>query len=139
MNKKNGMYVIILLLLVGTSFILGVKYQEGKIQIKPFAQLDRMQRGMGEPNISSRNRMGFRPISGKIIALDEKSFTVKLEDESSKIILFSAKTNIIKAEEASKSAVKIGERVMVMGTANADGSVTAQNIQLHAPLQPRMQ
>jgi len=59
------------------------------------------------------------------------TITVKLEDGSSKIILLSEKTSINKASEGSITDLTAGEKVAVFGTTNADGSVTAQNIQIN--------
>ena len=87
--------------------------------------------GQGIGSTRNGNRMGFRPVSGEVISSDDASFTVKLQDGSSKIVLYSSKSTINKASEATKSDVVPGEKVMVMGTENADGSITAQNIQLN--------
>lgn len=57
-----------------------------------------------------------------------------MQDGSSKIVLFSDKTEINKAAEATKEDLKVGEKVAVFGTENSDGSVTAQNIQLNPQL-----
>ena len=74
--------------------------------------------------------MGFRPIMGEVLSQDDKSFTVKMPDGGSKIILFSEKTTLHKANDATKSDLKAGEQVSVFGTENPDGSLTAQNIQI---------
>ena len=76
-----------------------------------------------------QNRSGFRPVAEEIIGSD--SITVKLQDGSSKIVLLSEKTEINKADQAKKDELTVGERVAVFGQENADGSVTAQNIQLN--------
>jgi hypothetical protein len=68
---------------------------------------------------------------GEIISSDDKSITVKLQDDSSKIILINAKTFINKAQTVDKTELKVGEKVSVFGAENTDGSVTAQNVQLN--------
>ncbi|MBP6994291.1 hypothetical protein KBB12_03550 [Candidatus Woesebacteria bacterium] len=73
----------------------------------------------------------FRPVSGDIIESSTDSITVKLTDGSSKIVLFSDTTNINKAQAATPADLQVGEKVMVTGQDNSDGSVTAQNIQLN--------
>ena len=70
-------------------------------------------------------RTGGNMISGSIIAADESSITVKTTDGSSKIILVSDSTSISKTEDAAQSDLITGEDVMVTGTSNDDGSVTA--------------
>jgi len=54
-----------------------------------------------------------------------------LQDGSSRIVIVSETTQINKAEQATKTDLKIGEKVAVFGQENSDGSVTAQNIQLN--------
>ncbi|MDP2860713.1 MAG: DUF5666 domain-containing protein [bacterium] len=70
------------------------------------------------------------PVSGEIIGRDDKSITVKLQDGTSRIVMFSDNTPINKASEGTKEDLKVGEKVTVFGTENSDKSVTAQNIQL---------
>lgn len=123
--------MILLIIVVGVgSFFGGVKYQESR---RPnFArQLGAPAgfRGGNQDNAGGRNN--FRPVSGEIIASDDKSITVKLADGSSKIVLLSDKTTISKSDTAAKTDLKTGEKVAVFGTANSDGSVTAQSIQLN--------
>lgn len=54
-----------------------------------------------------------------------------LKRGSSKIVVLSDKTLINKAEQATKSDLKTGEKVAVFGSSNSNGSVTAQSIQLN--------
>ncbi len=120
--KKYWIITIVLLLVVGGgAFFGGMKYQQGK-----------------RPNFGAANRgqfqgarSGFRPVSGEIVSTDSNSITVKLQDNSSKIVLFNDKTQINKASQATKDDLKTGDKVAVFGQANPDGSVTAQNIQLN--------
>lgn len=79
----------------------------------------------------SRQQQGFRPVAGEILKQDEKSITVKLNNGGSKIVLVTDKTEINKASQATKTDLKIEEKVSLFGTENTDGSVTAQNIQLN--------
>ncbi len=69
-------------------------------------------------------------INGEIIKKDDKSITVKANDNSSKIIYFSASTTISKFAEGSKNDLQIGDNIMANGTSNSDGSVVAQMIQM---------
>jgi len=120
--KNNIVLTIVLILLaLGAGFFGGIKYQQSK---RPAFT----RGGIGQ---SQGNRMGFRPVNGEIINADSKSITVKLADGGSRIILLSDKTTINKANQATKSDLKTGEKVAVFGTENSDGSVTAQNIQLN--------
>lgn len=118
MNNKNLIITILISALVaGGAFYGGIKYQQS-------------QRGQQNRNFQNMPRNNFRPVNGEIIAVDDKSITVKMPDGSSKIVILSAKTVINKATTAPISELKSGAKVMVTGTTNTDGSVTAENIRL---------
>lgn len=132
--KNNNILIIIVvaILMAGSGFFAGMKYQQSKQPAftRQFnGQFDIRQ---GTRNGQSQgNRQSFRPVNGEIISADEKSITVKMQDGGSRIVLFSEKTEINKAESGTKEDLKVGETVAVFGTENSDGSVTAQNIQLN--------
>ncbi len=135
--KQNTIILVVLVALVAgaAGFVGGVQYQ--KRQRATFFGPTRDGQGraamMGTGNRGDlpAGRQGFRPVAGEIIKADDTSITVKLSDGSSKIVLVSGSTSINKAEQADKEALKEGETVVVFGTENADGSVTAATIQLN--------
>lgn len=128
---KNNIVWIILIVVVGAgAFFGGMKYQQSK-RTSQFAGANGIQgRAQGQRQ-GVGNRIGFQPVNGDIISSDAQSITVKLADGSSKIVLFSDKTQINKAAIATKTDLVTGEKVAVFGTNNTDGSVTAQSIQLN--------
>jgi hypothetical protein len=138
--KNNAIVTILVAALVGGGgFYAGMKYQASKQQTGFFTQGGNFA-GRSGGNGAGGARQGFtgrggaagmRPVSGEILSSDDKSMTVKLPDGSTKIVLFSDSTPINKAAAGTKTDLKTGERVAVFGTANSDGSVTAQNIQLN--------
>jgi len=121
--------VAILLVLVGSgAFFAGTKYQQSKTpQIGARGQFGNGQTG------NNRQGAGMRggAVIGEIQSLDSNTLTVKTQDGGSKIVILSDLTKINKAAEATKSDLTTGQTVSIFGTANADGSVTAQNIQLN--------
>lgn len=78
---------------------------------------------------------GSRPVSGEIIAIDDKSMTIKLQNDTSKIVLFDSGIIINKMTTGSATDLKVGEKVAAFGKENTDGSMTAQNVQLNPQFQ----
>lgn len=114
------------------SFYGGMKYQQTTTPAfsgQPGQGFGMRQNMNGETPTGSTGMM--RPIAGEIISADANSITVETEDGSSKIVIISSKTNINKAETVTVEELKKGTTVSVFGSANEDGSVTAQNIQLN--------
>jgi hypothetical protein len=140
-NNNSLVTTIVVAALVGAgAFYAGMKYQETK---QPsFARggangltVRNGQGGATGPGgANARGRFGGGQILGDILSQDATSITVKLQDGSSKIVLFNDKTTVNKAEAATTADLKSGEKVAVFGQANNDGSVTATNIQLN-PIQ----
>jgi hypothetical protein len=132
MNKNTAVTVALVLLVGVGGFYGGMTYQKSQSPANGFAQYGgRMGQGgpAGGPGGMGRNGFG-RPVAGQIIEKDASSITVKMQDGSTKIVLLSNSTTINKATKAIKDDLKKGENVMVVGTTNSDGSVTANNINL---------
>ena len=132
--KNNAVLVGIIAIIIGLGggFFIGKSYQAGQAS----GNLSQFQNGQRTANLTSgQARMGGRQTIGEIISQDDKSITVKLSDGSTKIILLSDKTSIVEATAASTTALAVGKTIGVFGTTNADGSVTAQNIQLNPIMQ----
>jgi len=131
---KNGLIIVLVILIfvgVGGGFFVGMKYQQR--QVPTAGQFGtRAGRFGGAGATSGQNSM--RPIAGQILSADSASITVKLADGSSKIVLISDKTTINKTSPAAMTDLKVGENVAAFGTANSDGSVTAQTISLNPTL-----
>lgn len=135
---KNSLIItiVIVALVVGVGgFFAGMKYQESKNPAGRFGNFQGTRNGSprfaGEAGNFGQRAQGIRLVNGEIIGSDDKSITVKLQDGSSKIILLTDTTTFSKSAEGSKSDLKTGEKVVVIGSENSDGSVTAQNVQLN--------
>ena len=130
-NKKTAVIVVVLVILAGAGgFFGGMKYQESKVPTR-FANFQGQGRGANFQGSLQGRGQGFQPVNGEIISVDDKSITVKMDDDSSKIVLLSDSTAINKAEEGSKDDLKEGTKVLVVGSSNSDGSVSATSIQLN--------
>jgi len=124
---KKLLSIILIILIVGAgAFFGGMKYGQSKgFQIQPRFQ------EMGA-NIGNRFRSGQGGgfVSGEIISKDGTTITIKLPDGGSKIIFYSDATEISKFTNGTLSDLETGKTVMISGSANQDGSITAQSIQL---------
>ena len=139
--KQNTIILVVILMLVvgGGSFGVGYKVAEGKNSVGTFARNGSMMgnrlndgsgRGTGQGQQAGGMMRGNRQIAGEIIALDDKTMTIKMVDGSSKIILLSSTMDISKSVEAPKTDLKVGSKVAVFGTQNTDGSQTATTVEL---------
>lgn len=130
-NFKILILIALILAIGGGSFFGGVQYQKSKrLSITDFqAMREELRPGERPQGLGEWQSGG--AVSGEIIDRDEESITVKLPDESSKIVLISENTTINKATEGSIDDLETGEQVMVFGQANSDGSVSASQIQLN--------
>lgn len=140
MNSKSIVITVaIALIMGGVGFYGGMAYEKNSL-----AKSASGRTGLNGGNYAGRNggsastgtATGMRGvngggfIAGQITAKDDKSITVKDRNGSSKIILYSASATVGKTVDGSASDLATGQSVMVTGTTNSDGSVTAQNIQI---------
>jgi hypothetical protein len=70
--------------------------------------------------------------SGKIAGIGSSTITLQLPNGSSKVVFYSDLTTISEPKVVSSSALTTGITIMVGGTQNSDGSLTAQTIQVGA-------
>jgi len=69
-------------------------------------------------------------VRGQIISMDDSSLTIKLIDDSSKIVILTNSTEVNKTEKVSMEDLSEKLQVIIFGQTNSDGSVTAENIQI---------
>lgn len=132
--NKIIIIVIAIVVIGGGAFFGGMKYGQarnsrtgriGQVRIQDFAG--------GGPWGMMRGSADGGFIAGEILSKDEKSLTLKLRDGGSKIVFFSDSAEISKFAKGTTTDLEIGKAVSVTGTANSDGSLTAESIQLRSP------
>jgi len=68
--------------------------------------------------------------AGQVTAVNGNSLMLQLANGNSENVFFSSSTQVIVPQPASISSIQPGAMVMVGGTQNSDGSVTASTIQV---------
>jgi cytochrome c-type biogenesis protein CcmE len=95
-------------------------------------------KGFAGPGMAYQGQMGARGgmmrggggAMGTILSMDSTSLTLSIKDGGSKIVLLTDATPVMKTSPGSRSDLKTGESVMVTGTTNQDGSISAQSISI---------
>lgn len=132
MNKQIITIVVVAVVVGGLGFYGGTKYASGQRSMPGnFAgqrQGDSQQFGTGGQRNVGGGMSGFT--IGEVISKDATSITVKLQDGGSKIILTSESTQVTETASSSISSIEVGEQITATGSANSDGSISAEFIQL---------
>lgn len=132
-NKNIVTSVIVCVVIAGISFWGGMKYDASKTATNQIAnrggQNGFNQNGGGRGQ-GMRGGLNGGAVSGEILSVDATSMTLKLRDGGSKIVLFSPSSKVEKTVDGTTADVTTGKTVMVTGTPNPDGSVSATSIQL---------
>lgn len=136
-SKQAPLVVIIALLAVGGgSFYGGMLY--GKSSVKSASQFNmpgggaaaRMGGTLGGGAARVRVGGGGGFTTGDVVSKTANGFTVKTRDGSSKIVIVASSTTVGKMTEGSMNDVTEGSGVVVAGTSNSDGSITASTVQI---------
>lgn len=129
MKKILPIIIIAIIVVAGGAFYGGMKYAQSKTTARNFGQ-GNQQRFQGPGANASSSQSGSGMTNGDIIAKDDKSITVKLQNGSSKIIFYSDATQVGKFTNGTAGDLIIGETATINGQTNSDGSITAQSIQI---------
>lgn len=126
----------------GGAFWGGMQYQASKTPARG-AGAFAGQFGDAATQAAGRNfraGAGGGAVFGTILSADSSSITVRLgapgasstaqAETGTKLVLVNASTEVAKTTSGSHADLTVGASVVVNGTANSDGSVTAQTIQI---------
>ena len=112
----------------------GVAYAgRGRMSVLPDAQ-GAFRGGRQFTGGEAGGRSGVSPfgsfLGGEVIAKDDRSITIKLQSGGSKLVLLSASTRISSSTLATISDISMGVEITASGSANPDGSITAESVQI---------
>lgn len=134
-NVKTIVPIILILVGLGVGFFGGYEYRNYKLRQTAGnfggAGGNGTARFITGRNGQTGGMMGRNANIGSILSIDANGITVKLQNGSSKIILFDGNTTFANTISASKTDLKAGDNVAVFGNANSDGSVTASSVQIN--------
>lgn len=136
MNKQSLIIGAVVALIVGVgAFYGGTVYAKSQISqgatrgafVGAQGGAGMMGRGAGAGGVGM-NRGGLT--TGDVVSNDGTTLVVNLLSGGSKNVLLSSSTQFLNLSKATAGDVKQGTSVMVSGTSNADGSITATMVQI---------
>lgn len=130
MNKNTITVIAVVLIIVAAvgGFYAGMQFQKSQ-RNSQFA--GRFGGGQGFGARAGGQNGNTVPVRGQILSMGNSTLTVKLYDGSTKIVVLSGSTTFVQSTKASESDLKSGDTVMVIGSANSDGSVTASDVSIN--------
>lgn len=130
MNKNFIIGAVIALVIVGgASFYGGMTYANNQTPARgSFAGGQFSGTSTGASRMGGRAGSGFT--SGKIISTGNGSITVQVQSGSTQIVLVGGSTSILKSVSGALSDLTVGTNIIVAGTSNSDGSLSASSIQI---------
>lgn len=127
MNKKTLVGIVVGLLIIGVSFYAGKAYGQGQATNTPSTFASGTFAGRSG---TGGGRAAGSATIGQLLSTSGNSATIQLASGSTQIVLMGTSTQILKTTLGSPSDLSPGTTVLVTGTANSDGSLTAQSIQI---------
>ena len=124
LKHQNPLVVGVLALIVG----LGIGYFGAGAFAKAPARTGTFARGGAGTTFARGGGAGL--LTGTVAKEDSGSLTLNTRDGSSHVVLFTPDTAVSKSVAGSMSDVTVGSTVIVSGSANSDGSLSAAVIQL---------
>lgn len=123
--NKTLLWVIAIIVVGAGAFYGGMKYQQTK---KPV--FTARNGAAGGTFLGRTGAGGNNVVSGVILSEDSNSITVQQRTGGNKIVILPGSAQIGKFVTGTTADLSVGQNVMVVGTGNSDGSVTAQDVQI---------
>lgn len=141
-NKKIIVIVVVCLVVALLSFKGGMMYANKNVTKANASRQSQFGQNGFNQNGGGRTGQGMRGganggngvVSGEILSKDATSMTVSLRAGGSKIVLYSPTTKVEKTVDGTIADAVVGKSLMITGTANPDGSISASSIQIRPNL-----
>lgn len=144
MNKKLVIIMLVAGLIVGAgSFYGGMVYQRSTVRQfgpgnftanGPWRGMIGGQGGQGGQGMMGPGGQaaqdGTSMLNGEVTKKSSNSVTLELQDGTLKTVGVTSDTNINKMADGSMRDVKVGERLIIRGTGDSSGRITADSIQI---------
>jgi hypothetical protein len=128
MNTKILGGIIAAVAVAVGSFYGGIAYTKSTVPSR--GQFTANGQFSGAPGTNRTEMRAGGLTAGQILSRDSASIIIKMQDGSTKIILIGSGTQIMKTSAGSLDDLVTGTEVAVTGSANSDGSITAQSVQI---------
>lgn len=130
MEIKKYLVHIVWFVVVVVAFVGGMYYGKSTAAPAAFGARGGAFSSSTRNGAGARNGMGGGFVAGQVASKDAQSLTIQLANGNSEVVFYSSSTSIIKPSPASINDITPGTNVTIGGAQNADGSVTAQTIQV---------
>ncbi len=136
MKKTWTIFIVVLIMVGAGTFYAGDKYGASKNTVGTAnsqfaARTGARQGGAGTTRGAGAAAAGGGMVAGQVVTKDQTTITVQAGNNAgSKVILYTSSTSVRKTVDITTKDVMVGQNISVRGTANSDGSITANSIQL---------
>ena len=136
MNKKFNLTSLIVIVIIFSAafFYFGIAYQKTKtptMGVNRDAMRDMMGRGdFANQGVTNGGGLRGGQIIGKIIKIDDSSFTIELNNGGSNTVYITDETFIGQMENIDKNKLKEGQEVLIFGNNQENQSIIAESIQI---------
>ena len=132
---KNIVITGVVALIIGA----GIGYAGAGMFSHPTTPGQQFTRGTGNGMMGGTRSMGGGFLTGTVSSKDAGSITLNTRDGSSHVVLITPNTTVSKSVNGALTDVTTGTTIIVSGTTNSDGSVSASLIQLRPSTSPQAQ
>lgn len=129
-SQKQWLVVIIISLVIAGAFTgIGYKIGSKKSGLNPMNGQFQGRTMMGGPGRSMGMR-GNGNVAGTVLNQDATSFTLSLPQGGSRTVLITPTTTVLKTAPGAMTDIQKDSFLMVSGTSNADGSISASTLSI---------